>query len=104
MRGAYRVALAGFLSALAGGFLCLLVRGWLLDVIFNLLLVIGGGIGIGLAGMLIGSICGLSLRCLLEYQRPMSGWGQPVALATIVAGVLGFMIVYWLINILRAPL
>lgn len=86
------VFLASFVSANLAGAIYLLANGYAGDAIANPLAVLGGALGVGLAGMMLGGVCGLALRLLLARARSDASWGVPIVAPVAVAGALGFVV------------
>ena len=96
--GIRAVLLAGFLSGNAFGLLYLTFTGHLLESLWlNPLALVGAILGIGLVGVTIGAMCGLSLRLLLGEQKAKDGWLLPSLVAGAASAASGLWIAYMLV-------
>jgi len=92
MPGIRAVLLAGFLSGNAIGLLYLTLEGDLLESLqLNPLALFGAFLAVGLAGMMVGALCGLPRFCL-EKLGAADGWQGPVVVSGTVYACVGFMI------------
>lgn len=93
--------ITGFITSDTCGVLYLLIIGRLWESItLNPLAVVGALLGVGLSGMLIGNLAGLSLRLLLGERSGAAGWVMSVAVAGVAAAVTGLAIAVVLTSLL----
>jgi hypothetical protein len=99
--GIRAVFLCSFVVADLGGGVALIAGGYASVAIDNLPAVLGGLLGVGVAGMAIGGAFGLAVRLLMEREKRNASWRGPVLLAAVVAGTLGFLMMQAIMGLLQ---
>ena len=93
MPGIRAVLIAGFVSDNAVGLACLTLEGHLSESLrLNPLALLGAILGVGIAGMLVGAVCGLFLGLRLEKQGAADVSREPVVVSAIASALVGLLI------------
>jgi hypothetical protein len=99
--GIRAVLVAGFMSGNVLGWLYLAVTGHLLESLSLNPVALGGAfLGVGLVGMWVGAVSGLSLRLLLGERTASDGWYAPIIVAGAASGGMGLLIASFVVGVL----
>ncbi|MEI7687284.1 MAG: hypothetical protein WCL32_19930 [Planctomycetota bacterium] len=105
--GIRAVLMTGFLSGNIVGLLYVLLMGYLLQSwwfdLGSLLAAFGTIIGVGVVGVMVGAVAGLSARVFLHGMRISESWWPPVILSGLASASLGFCIAVFLVAALFEP-
>jgi hypothetical protein len=103
--GIRAVLVTGFVAGNVSALFYMATRGVLIEAIqLNPIAVLGGFLAVGLVGMITGTMCGLSLRLILERIAGASkSWWPPVLFAAVVSGAIGLLIVRLILGVLSTP-
>jgi hypothetical protein len=93
MPGIRAVLVTGCLSGNLVGLALLTFEGHLSESLrLNPIALLGAILEVGIAGMLVGAVCGLFLRLRLEKQGAADVWQGPVVVSAAASALVGFLI------------
>ncbi len=99
MPGIRAILLAGFLSGNGLGLFYITVSGNFAKLLMEPLAVLGVFLAIGLAGLMVGTFLGLTLRLFQRDQKANEGWHGPIFVAVLASGTIGVLVTHALIQV-----